>query len=66
MKAFSVRKKILSVLLAIVTVIGVVSPGFVAVAAEGDGGVIPVYELEILYEDGTRSHLSGRRQNQVH
>lgn len=53
MKAFSVRKKILSVLLAIVTVIGVVSPGFVAVAAEGDGGVIPVYELEILYEDGT-------------
>ena len=41
MKAFSVRKKILSVLLAIVTVIGVVSPGFAAVAAEGDGGVIP-------------------------
>lgn len=53
MKAFSVRKKILSVLLAIVTVIGVISPGFAAVAAEGDGGVIPVYELEILYEDGT-------------
>ena len=53
MKAFSVRKKILSVLLAIVTVIGVVSPGFAAAAAEGDGGVIPVYELEILYEDGT-------------
>ena len=39
MKSFSVRKKVLSVLLAIVTVLGVVSPGFAAVAAEGDGGV---------------------------
>ncbi len=53
MKAYSVRKKVLSLLLAIITVIGVVSPGFAAVAADGDGGVIPVYELEILYEDGT-------------
>lgn len=48
-------KKLLSVFLAILTVISMALPGFSALAAEIDegGGVIGVYDIEIFYEDGT-------------
>lgn len=50
-----ISKKLLSVLLAVLTVITMAAPGFSALAAEIDqgGGVIGVYDIEIFYEDGT-------------
>ena len=48
-------KKLLSVFLAVLTVISMAVPGLSAFAAEIDegGGVIGVYDVEIFYEDGT-------------
>lgn len=50
-----ISKKLLSVLLAVLTVVTMAAPGFSALAAEIDqgGGVIGVYDIEIFYEDGT-------------
>lgn len=47
-------KKILSVFLAVLTVLSMALPGLTAFAAEIDegGGVIGVYDIEIFYEDG--------------
>lgn len=47
-------KKILSVFLAVLTVLSMAFPGLTAFAAEIDegGGVIGVYDIEIFYEDG--------------
>lgn len=48
-------KKLLSVFLAVLTVISMAVPGLSAFAAEIEegGGVIGVYDIEIFYEDGT-------------
>lgn len=48
-------KKLLSLFLAVLTVISMAVPGLSALAAEIDegGGVIGVYDIEIFYEDGT-------------
>lgn len=50
MKATKTRKRIISIFLAIITVVGIISPSFAAFA---DDGVIGFYDIEIFYEDGT-------------
>lgn len=54
MKPRGIRKRILSILLTVITVVGVLTPGLSALAADdGSGGVIGFYDIEIFYEDGT-------------
>lgn len=50
MKSKNVRKRLLSIFLAVLMAIGSMVPGFAALAE--DGGIIGVYDLEIFYEDG--------------
>lgn len=54
MKSTGIKKRLLSIFLAVITVAGVLAPGLSAFAAEdGSGGVIGFYDVEIFYEDGT-------------
>lgn len=54
MKSTGIKKRLLSIFLAVITVVGVLAPGLSAFAAEdGSGGVIGFYDVEIFYEDGT-------------
>lgn len=51
MKSRGTKKRLLSILLAVLMAAGSIVPGFAAFA-EGDGGVIGVYDLQIFYDNG--------------